>query len=91
MQTCKRSEGRGSSGFKDLEAQERNLVINFLMDRKPMQMLMEWGDIIKFGTAEDKSSTNCRFEGLGEGTGQPRIVYNGCDVGKKSVKYLIAE
>ena len=34
---------------------------------------------------------DCRFEGLGEGTRQQRVVYNGCNVGKKSVETLIEE
>ena len=32
-----------------------------------------------------------RFEGLREGAEHHRIVYNGCNVGTKSVKTLIAE
>ena len=32
-----------------------------------------------------------RFEGLGEEAGQQRVVYNGCNVGRRCVETLIEE
>ena len=42
--------------IKIFQAKRRNLVINSLAERKPMQTLKERGDMIKFGTEEGKSS-----------------------------------
>ena len=57
-------EVQGSSRFKDFETKRRNLVINSLTDRKPMQALKERGCMVKFGTAEDKSSSMVQFNSI---------------------------
>ena len=53
---CRYVRDQRSKAEQDSEAQRRHLVINSLVDRKPAQTLKERGDMIKFGTAEDKSA-----------------------------------
>ena len=50
-------EVRGRSWLKDFETERRNRVISSLRDRKSAQTLKERGDMFKFGTAQDKSSS----------------------------------